>query len=207
MQANPPAACGFIPSDCAQGNCIIGAMTRFTNVLLNSKCAPSTATTQAVEFLVHFLGDITQPLHNCKRDVGGNSDTVTFNGASTNFHHIHDTDIPAAYAVEKGYGATDIQGVAGYLDSKYSTNIAAYTSPVYIDIHTTDSYGNLVATIAMANDGNALDCSKSAFWTLYDQDPNQDFGGAYYDAVSLNVLYDGLFITGTPFAVLRRRIS
>ncbi|KAJ3384501.1 hypothetical protein HDU84_002894 [Entophlyctis sp. JEL0112] len=97
--------------------------------------------------LAHFLGDITQPLHNCKRDVGGNSDTVTYDGSSTNFHHIHDTEIPAQYATEQGYSSTDYESVATYLMTKYGGNQPSYTSSEYIDLVSTDDNGMLLGAI------------------------------------------------------------
>ncbi|KAI9363914.1 S1/P1 nuclease-domain-containing protein [Zopfochytrium polystomum] len=182
MVAAPPANCGYTPSDCGT-TCIIAAITNQTNVLLGNGCAASTASTQALQFLAHFIGDVTQPLHDCARDVGGNSDTVTYNGASTNFHAIHDTSIPASRAAE--VGVSTAAAYASFLATTYGANKATYTSSKYIDLFTVDAAGNLVAAINMANDANALDCSKSAFWTLYDKDPSQDFSGAYYTATKL----------------------
>ncbi|KAJ3171743.1 hypothetical protein HK101_011247 [Irineochytrium annulatum] len=183
MMAAPPTSCGFNPSDCVGGNCIIGAITNQTAILLSNKCAASTATTQAVQFLAHFLGDITQPLHNCNRDLGGNNDKVTYNGASTNFHAIHDTQILATRSSE--VGATTAASYAAFLAKTYASKSSAYTTSSYIDIHTLTPEGFLSAAVNMANDGNALDCSKSAFWTLYDQDPSQDFSGNYYTQTKL----------------------
>lgn len=41
----------------------------------------STANTaQALKFLVHFVGDITQPLHDEAYEVGGNDVDVTYQG-------------------------------------------------------------------------------------------------------------------------------
>jgi len=45
----------------------------------------------ALKFLIHFFGDITQPLHCEALDVGGNTIDVTWNGASTNLHAVWDT--------------------------------------------------------------------------------------------------------------------
>ncbi|KAJ3139449.1 hypothetical protein HK100_011461 [Physocladia obscura] len=166
MMKAPPSACGYVSTDCVGRNCIIAAITDQTNLLL-----------------AHFLGDITQPLHNCNRDVGGNSDTVTFAGTSTNFHHIHDTEIPGQYATNLGYSATDYASVASHLESEYGANQATYTTSEYIDIQSLDSNGMFLAAIAMANDANSLDCNQNAFWTLYDANPSQDFSTTYYTAV------------------------
>jgi uncharacterized protein YjbI with pentapeptide repeats len=181
MMKAPPQVCGYVPTDCASGDCIIAALTTQIQTLLSTSCAPSTANTQALQFIAHFIGDITQPLHVVNRDVGGNSDTVTYDGAATNFHAIHDVQIPVQYASEVGAGS-DAASFAAYLTNQYGQNAATYTSSTFVDLQTVDSSGMLVAAIAMANDANALDCSQSAFWTLYDQNPSQDFSGSYYQA-------------------------
>ncbi len=38
---------------------------------------------EALKFLVHFIGDLHQPLHLTGRDRGGNGDKVLFGGRST----------------------------------------------------------------------------------------------------------------------------
>ncbi|KAJ3223285.1 hypothetical protein HDU81_009290, partial [Chytriomyces hyalinus] len=182
MMAAVPKSCGYVQSDCVGRTCIIAAITDQTKILLDAKCAKSTATTQAVQFLAHFLGDITQPLHNCNRDRGGNDDKITYNGQQSNFHKLHDTNIPVSYATDNGLSGTDAAGLAKLLDSKYAAKKGEYTSATFIDLTSVDSANNLLGAIAMANDANALDCSQNAFWGLFDQNPNQDFAGAYYDA-------------------------
>lgn len=44
--------------------------------------------------VIHFLGDIGQPLHNENLDVGGNDISVEYSGDETNLHHVWDTQIP-----------------------------------------------------------------------------------------------------------------
>ncbi|KAF9027594.1 phospholipase C/P1 nuclease [Hymenopellis radicata] len=46
---------------------------------------------EALKFLVHFLGDLHQPLHLTGRDRGGNGDKVLFGGRSTNLHSLWDS--------------------------------------------------------------------------------------------------------------------
>lgn len=48
---------------------------------------------EAMEFLIHFLGDITQPLHDEAEEVGGNDISVTWDGATTNLHACWDTQM------------------------------------------------------------------------------------------------------------------
>jgi len=50
---------------------------------------------EALKFLIHFVGDMHQPLHLCGRDRGGNSDKVTFDGRVTNLHAVWDKNLIA----------------------------------------------------------------------------------------------------------------
>ena len=48
---------------------------------------------EALEFLIHFIGDVTQPLHDEAEALGGNQIPVTWNGATTNLHSTWDTQM------------------------------------------------------------------------------------------------------------------
>jgi S1/P1 Nuclease len=64
-----------------------------TNQLLNS----STSYRQgqvALKFLIHFIGDIHQPLHTENESKGGNGIPVLFGNKTTNLHSVWDTEIP-----------------------------------------------------------------------------------------------------------------
>lgn len=43
---------------------------------------------EALKFLVHFMGDIHQPLHLTGRDKGGNGMKVKFDGRTTSKHRL-----------------------------------------------------------------------------------------------------------------------
>ncbi|CAK5281148.1 unnamed protein product [Mycena citricolor] len=45
---------------------------------------------EALKFLIHFMGDMHMPLHLTGRDRGGNSMKVAFNGRQTNLHSLWD---------------------------------------------------------------------------------------------------------------------
>lgn len=63
--------------DCTAAGCSISAIANYTQRVTDGRLS-ATNTNQALMFLVHFLGDITQPLHDEALDVGGNTITVTF---------------------------------------------------------------------------------------------------------------------------------
>ncbi|KZS97179.1 phospholipase C/P1 nuclease [Sistotremastrum niveocremeum HHB9708] len=50
---------------------------------------------EATKFLVHFLGDMHQPLHLTGRDRGGNGMKVRFDGRQTNLHSVWDSGLIA----------------------------------------------------------------------------------------------------------------
>ncbi|KAJ3115751.1 hypothetical protein HDU96_000082 [Phlyctochytrium bullatum] len=211
---DPPAQCGFKAADCGGRDCIVAAITDQTNVLLSNKCAVSSATTRALLFLSHFIGDITQPMHNVNRGRGGNDNTLKFDGSSSNFHAsestvpslhtflspiamidhvsktVHDTAIPVKRAKEVGY--TNAAAYATYLINQYTSQKGTFASSSFVAINGTDSNNLLNSAISirtqnMSKDGNALNCKVSGFWTLYDRNPSQDFGSAYYTAVKVDM--------------------
>jgi hypothetical protein len=86
--------------DCKNDNCAVAAILHFKEVL--GDCARSAGERlEALKFVVHFIGDIHQPLHSSDRwdpytgkdDQGGNLVPVTFFGQSTNLHAVWDTGL------------------------------------------------------------------------------------------------------------------
>lgn len=68
---------------------VMEAITLAEENLLSS--SPETQKAVWLKFLIHFLGDIHQPLHVGKTaDRGGNSTKVTFKGRSINLHALWD---------------------------------------------------------------------------------------------------------------------
>jgi hypothetical protein len=72
---------------------VLEAIQRFTAVLRDPQ-ATRPAKQEALRFLVHFVGDIHQPLHVGRRaDRGGNSIKVTLLGQETNLHSVWDSGL------------------------------------------------------------------------------------------------------------------
>ncbi|KAF2968400.1 hypothetical protein GQX73_g5131 [Xylaria multiplex] len=91
---SPPSACGVdYARDCGAAGCIVSALQNYTSILLDGRY--SAANHQiAAKMIIHFAGDIGQPLHCEALDVGGNSIDVVYDGEDTNLHAIWDSDIP-----------------------------------------------------------------------------------------------------------------
>jgi nuclease S1 len=92
----------FKPDD--SGDHVLGAIERFRKVLVNESASKEDRQ-DALKFLVHFIGDMHQPLHTCFRndDRGGNLQPIkSYAGATEaklNLHWIWDTHLLRA---EKG---------------------------------------------------------------------------------------------------------
>ncbi len=91
----PVESNGYDPKrDGNGGENVIDVIERFTKVVSDKK-ADKEQRVEALKFLVHFVGDLHQPLHCADRnkDKGGNSCLVFFPGQrkATNLHTVWDT--------------------------------------------------------------------------------------------------------------------
>ncbi len=79
--------------DCAKGDCVVQKIEDFEAVLRDPNAAP-TARREALMFVIHFVGDMHQPLHSSDdKDKGGNDKKVTFNGRAMNLHSLWDSGL------------------------------------------------------------------------------------------------------------------
>ncbi|OLN95727.1 Nuclease S1-like protein 1 [Colletotrichum chlorophyti] len=90
----PPHSCGIdLERDCGPTGCIVSALANYTQRLLQPEL--DIAQRQiAAKMVIHFTGDIGQPLHCENLEAGGNGIAVEFNGTNTNLHAAWDTNIP-----------------------------------------------------------------------------------------------------------------
>jgi S1/P1 Nuclease len=94
----PYDAARFDPArDCQEsdkGDCVINAIARLRKTLADASQSKE-GRLRALKFLVHFLGDIHQPLHCAERshDRGGNDVMVFFFGTRVALHAVWDTEI------------------------------------------------------------------------------------------------------------------
>ncbi len=81
--------------DCVNNDCVIARIDMFWTQLQTA--TTTTAKLEALEFLVHFIGDEHQPLHSAdNNDRGGNNVKVTNYPNNANLHRLWDTDFIAA---------------------------------------------------------------------------------------------------------------
>lgn len=79
--------------DCETGQCVVAAIETYSAVVAD-RSKPKAERVEALKLLVHFIGDIHQPLHvSYAKDRGGNSIDVTAFGKKSNLHRVWDTDL------------------------------------------------------------------------------------------------------------------
>jgi hypothetical protein len=169
--------------DCKDGNCVVAAMQRFAGVL-RDRNADARARVEALKYVVHFMGDIHQPLH-CETDLskfpppegdrGGNKIHLTYFGKPMNFHALWDGGIiEEALDVELGPHFTpDLQATAAEaakLNQKIRPSDAAAWAPDGLSTQLE------TATVQWATESHAL--AQSAYRQL-PTPRNQGWEGAY----------------------------
>ena len=76
--------------DCPKGECVIAKIEEFEKIL-KDPATPPVQRKEALMFVVHFVGDMHQPLHCAdNKDGGGNTVRVTFGGRPMNLHSLWD---------------------------------------------------------------------------------------------------------------------
>jgi len=76
------------PRDCPNGQCVVAAIARYA-AILGDRSRPEGERAQALDFVIHFVGDVHQPLHaSSGNDAGGNDDQVRWRDRGTNLHRV-----------------------------------------------------------------------------------------------------------------------
>ncbi|HZF09450.1 MAG TPA: S1/P1 nuclease [Thermoanaerobaculia bacterium] len=105
---------------------VVEAIGRFSKVLRDPAAARADRA-EALRFLVHFVGDVHQPLHVGRRDDrGGNSVRVNWFGENTNLHAVWDEKILEAEKLS-------FSELALFLDHPTDGEIQAWQSAGVVD--------------------------------------------------------------------------
>lgn len=115
-----------VKSVCANGNCVSVQIARAQRMLADRKLPPRDRL-MALAFLVHFVGDIHQPLHAVEHDgdQGGNKVKAIYGaGVKTNLHSIWD-----GYLAERGITSPppDAAGILSEISPDQRKALAAGT--------------------------------------------------------------------------------
>lgn len=106
---HPPVPSGTPASKGPAQDCVTDKVEEFVAELANTS-TPAAERVMALEFLLHFVGDMHQPLHmSDDNDQGGNGKKVKAPGdRSGNLHHYWDTDFVEAIDIDPVTAANDI---------------------------------------------------------------------------------------------------
>jgi hypothetical protein len=134
---------GSLAEYCGTDGCVTRAIEE-QRVILKDKSADPQKRADAIRYLIHFVGDLHQPLHSINNgDNGGNCVPVKYfhrepllnplhperEDYSPNLHQIWDTEI-----VERDMEVSNPHRYADELDEKFRTQIAAWeASGILVD--------------------------------------------------------------------------
>jgi hypothetical protein len=94
--------------DCKDGDCVVAQIHKDI-AILKDKSLAKPVRAEALRFLIHFVGDIHQPLHCAdNNDKGGNGVTVYVAKKRTNLHSLWDTAIVNAISTSPDKVAAQI---------------------------------------------------------------------------------------------------
>ena len=174
---NPPESCNIdYERDCPEEGCIVSALANYSSRAFQ-KSVGVVEQQKALKWVVHFIGDIHQPLHVENIAVGGNLINVTFNGVHTNLHSIWDTAIP-----QKAYGnfsQANALALANNLTAEIKHGKFKKESKTWLKgLKAKDAVSS---SMRWARDANSYVCS-----TVIPSGPDAVFGqelsGAYWDS-------------------------
>lgn len=78
---------------CPGGDCVVEAIRTQTAILADRR-RPRAERAQALKFVVHFVGDVHQPMHaGFAHDKGGNDFQVNIDGRGSNLHSLWDSGL------------------------------------------------------------------------------------------------------------------
>jgi nuclease S1 len=78
---------------CGRSGCVVEKIKHYREVLAN-RSLPRRERQHALLFLIHFVGDLHQPLHvGDNGDRGGNLTQIQFLDSGTNLHRLWDSDL------------------------------------------------------------------------------------------------------------------
>jgi len=96
--------------DCPKDDCVVEQINVQLKILRDAK-QPLPKRQEALRWVVHFVGDIHQPLHDAdNHDRGGNDVLVRFDGRPQKLHAVWDSGIIDAAADDHGDYAARLRG-------------------------------------------------------------------------------------------------
>ncbi|KAI0899739.1 nuclease S1 precursor [Annulohypoxylon nitens] len=190
---NPPSSCGVeLDRDCGSEGCILRALQNYTTILIDQKASDANLQI-AAKMVIHFAGDIGQPLHCEALEVGGNDIDVEYDGDDTNLHAIWDSNIPES--ISGGSSLTSAKSWATTLikeidSGDYKSQAASWVSGLSVD----SSDDQVSTALKWATESNAYVCStvlKGGVSAVENQDLSGDYTTTAQPVVDLQIAKQG----------------
>lgn len=153
--------------------CLLGALKNYTNRLTLPSAAAKDAA-EAAKFVMHFVGDLHQPLHMSGRQMGGNAAEAAFATSSSpssaarprhlNLHTVWDTAV-IDRALHEEFGNNYSAFVERLLSSRFFSEHE--NSEILPTTNNGGIYDMSSAYFRWARESNALNCL--VVWPVYDQ--------------------------------------
>jgi nuclease S1 len=126
-----PNSTGYDPKDCPNDNCVVARIQSFAKIL-GDPHQPFAKRSEALKFVVHFVGDLSQPMHAMADARGGNDIPVTVFGATQcgpypcNLHSVWDTELIAHTGIREHRYARELETMiaTNHLQAGFGTPIA-----------------------------------------------------------------------------------
>ena len=172
---SPPKTCNVnYARDCPEAGCIVSAIANYSSRAVQSSVG-LIEQQKAMKWVIHFLGDIHQPLHVENLDLGGNTISVTFDGATTNLHASWDTAMPQKRAGD--FSQANALAWATTLTTQIKSGAYATESKTWLQgMNAQDA---LNSSMVWATDTNKFVCT-TALPNGPDAVSGQELSGTYY---------------------------
>lgn len=177
---DPPRSCNVdFERDCSvEEGCVVSAIANYTQRVQQPDQLDKQQINYALRFIVHFLGDITQPLHNEALELGGNGIDVTFDDEDWNLHAVWDTAILNQLREVENVTLADAKAWADDLTQSIQHGKYKYCARSW-------TQGDDIAdaqrsAMAWARDANALVCTV-VLGEGREAVESVDLAGAYFD--------------------------
>lgn len=174
----PPAFCNVTYNRDCIDDCILKAIVNQTSIV-NDPDWTRLDRQHALKFLIHFIGDIHQPLHTELIGLGGTQIQVEFDNKHDDLHAIWDNFIPEKRAKKR----SDTVTAAARKWAKKLHDAAETGGPpdtMFADLKCDDFTDVEDCALLWANDSNDYVCTH-VFPDGVDAVKGVDLGGDYYD--------------------------
>ncbi|KAF1957323.1 hypothetical protein CC80DRAFT_547236 [Byssothecium circinans] len=174
---SPPTSCNVdYERDCPEEGCIVSAIANYTTRVKDTSLS-TVERQKALKWVIHFLGDIHQPLHVENLAIGGNTIDVTFNGTDTNLHRTWDSNMP-----EKLRGGSSLKDAEAWSkDLVKEIKIGKYAGQTTAWLKGMNVKDGVSSAVVWASDANSYVCS-----TVVPEGEaaveGKELQGEYYDA-------------------------